>query len=818
MSGDSQGPVSMADISLSIHFLSDWHVGEGAGRPGSVDRIVRRHPADDLPYIPAKTIIGMWRDACEHVATGLDEKSVPFAEPQPGTWQALVNAIFGDQANQRVQHFDRLRSAALKVRPARFPAALRRQLTKSVMLKSALTFVKPGVKLDPRTGQAADNCLRFEELVRGGATLETSIELDCDEAQRDAMLALLWAGAQSVERLGGKRRRGLGRCSWNLDGLGISTEQVLGLLKGEPPTITPDFEPIEDESAIEESLEAGATDWVRIPIRLTPLTPLVIPKQVTGNVVESLDYIPGTQLLAAFSRVLRNVIKGNVGVAIAGGAVRVLNAYPDVDGNRGRPVPFVLFHDKLSGGLKSEEDETQLVWNRLVECEPEHKQLKQHRAGYLGVAAKALPPYTTVDLQIATHGAIDDLPQRPTSDVGGVYSYEAIPAAQGTGGTFRTEIWIQKGLLKGGNSGTSAVVLPPEIRVGIAKKDDYGLVKVEVESQSEASCSVDTSNDSVVEVTLWCLSTVLLRDASLRNVGGAETLTSHLLRRFGESVSSVKVVPSALGPDHRINAAIRTSRTEGWLANWQLPRPSFVGIEAGSCVRLRFEVSDHAAFWRTLQEMQGAGVGERRAEGFGEIAINPPLLESQLSQLRRAKKEQQEQSEVQQPQDFLGASDAGFHYAQRLEEAAWQKSIITFAQRWAHKSRRGELHWAESKPENSQLGALRAVVSSLRVTDDLPRLKDWLGHLKATANRREKWPTEAIGKLEELCEAPEIVWKWLGSQGNEDAFPVATQPSHRTDELQERFLMSALRTVLIAAVQTEIRMREKPAVAVGGGE
>jgi CRISPR/Cas system CMR subunit Cmr4 (Cas7 group RAMP superfamily) len=43
---------------LTLCFDSDWHIGEGTGQPGYIDRRVRRHPKDGLPYVPAKTISG----------------------------------------------------------------------------------------------------------------------------------------------------------------------------------------------------------------------------------------------------------------------------------------------------------------------------------------------------------------------------------------------------------------------------------------------------------------------------------------------------------------------------------------------------------------------------------------------------------------------------------------------------------------------------------------------------------------------------------------------------------------------------------------
>lgn len=46
---------------MSISFTSDWHCGTGQGRHGGIDRLVRRD-ADDLPFVPAKTLLGLWRE------------------------------------------------------------------------------------------------------------------------------------------------------------------------------------------------------------------------------------------------------------------------------------------------------------------------------------------------------------------------------------------------------------------------------------------------------------------------------------------------------------------------------------------------------------------------------------------------------------------------------------------------------------------------------------------------------------------------------------------------------------------------------------
>ena len=75
---------------VMLRMESDWHVGLGAGRPGDIDRLITRD-ADDLPYVPAKTLTGIWRDAMEKLAFALDEGE------DEGKWAKWIDVIFGSQ-------------------------------------------------------------------------------------------------------------------------------------------------------------------------------------------------------------------------------------------------------------------------------------------------------------------------------------------------------------------------------------------------------------------------------------------------------------------------------------------------------------------------------------------------------------------------------------------------------------------------------------------------------------------------------------------------------------------------------------------------
>ncbi|MCS7271689.1 MAG: RAMP superfamily CRISPR-associated protein, partial [Gemmataceae bacterium] len=106
---------------VRLTFESDWHVGSGMGRPGNVDRLVTRD-SDGLPYVPAKTLCGIWRDACERLCWGLDNG-------QAGEWSAWVARLFGSQRSQPGQVAEvAQRRALLRIRAARIPQPLRQRL------------------------------------------------------------------------------------------------------------------------------------------------------------------------------------------------------------------------------------------------------------------------------------------------------------------------------------------------------------------------------------------------------------------------------------------------------------------------------------------------------------------------------------------------------------------------------------------------------------------------------------------------------------------------------------------------------------------
>ena len=742
----------MSKIPLTLTFASDWHVGEGAGSSGHIDRIVRRHPEDKLPYVPAKTLTGVLRDGCEKVARGLDDGK------EDGPWQQFLYGIFGQQS-QGADNIATTTHARLSISSARLDPALRSALANSE-LKAALTFIKPGIKVD-ESGIAESKMLRYEEVVLAGAELEADAELDLPDGEvQQAALALLAAGAKAVERLGAKRRRGNGRCVLNIDHAPDNLADILGK---EPPELPPYSSPVlELKAAHAESDETG---WHVINLDLELLSPVVIPADTAGNVIGTRDHIPGSLLLPALDKKLRELLGTQVAPSLttllACGHIQIRNAYPLVGDNRLLPVPASLMAEKNHPGM---------VLNELHEQSDERIQRKQLRTGYtpsagLPASSPDKNPLVMVKTVSATHAVVEDKTQRPTSGVGGVYTYEAIRARQDFCG-FRAELWIAKSILK---SLSNLTKLNGEVRIGRAKKDDYGRVKIA--ASISAATGTDASNST--NFTLWLTSPLLARDNRLRPITDTDAFTAWLGKQLILTLTAKA-------------AFVRSFRDDGWNNAWKEPRPTRFGLAAGSCF---YFSSDQEIDGKLLSALEAKGLGERRGEGYGEVRVNPPILgQGAIPRI--------ELTPPTPPRDTLQQNQAlkPSEFTRQIHQRAWRigirRQVVSKAEAFAN-----GLGWHGGKPENSQLGTLRSLFEGWCGTDvDRTRLCDWLANLRETQKRKDKWPDESLTVLDSFAAREDAVWHQV------DASKLPLLPSHSCEAMKHNMAAEATRILWLTAI------------------
>ena len=597
-------------LKFHLNMLSDWHIGSGYGRHGDVDALVTRD-ADGLPYVPAKTLTGILRDACEQVAFGLDEGK------KNGAWSAWVDYVFGSQpaVDGRLQ---RPVPAALSVRSACFSEAIRGQLDPTLRedtqlveaLRTVVTFTKPGVKLKIETGQAEEDCLRMEEMVRGGTVLNADALMHVTGLSTDRQycaLGLLAAGCRLAERIGGKRRRGGGRMEIHMS-LPQETEQdLIDWLVAQGTGIPT---PSHSEATVTSLSLTGVHDqttWCRYDVTVMLDSPVVASSAKKGNVVESLDYLPGTYLLPVVSKALR---KAGVDAdsAIINGGVLVSNATIDIAGKGGLPVPWALFREKSSAPDGND------AQNTLRVALGREKQYKGIRDGYIDWDGESVT-HKKVKMLARIHNSIDDEHQRPDESVGGVYTYTAISAGQ----TFHARIHISQGIPLCG--GLEKHLKGARVRLGSSKKDDYGLAHI-VEVVPASAEKIAERTD---QLTVWLTSDVLLHEKRLHPAVTPDALQDLLEHELGCKLGPLHPDDVADAP---MNSIGRRRRTESWQTSWGLPRPSLVGLCAGTCLIYEVvSVEDKEKFPVALSRLQIEGIGERRTEGYGQVLFNHPILD-----------------------------------------------------------------------------------------------------------------------------------------------------------------------------------------------
>lgn len=718
----------MADkaFGIEIAFRSDWHIGTGTGRHGFVDRSIVTD-AIGLPYVPAKTAVGMLRDGAEIAANALDDGGV-------GVWTRWIRAIFGDQPSTTVQRgaprpaslmsaplllADRESIAHAPLSPARACVLAQADLI------AATKTLRAGIRIDATTGVAREDMFRIEERARAGLTVRARWKVEYPQskgstgatAQTDEIWPaefLLLAAAKITRQIGGKRRRGAGRADIKLTGLetlSVLTEKVTAGTIPEPwaPPLRPRYTPTRScGSSARRPLRLSHT------ITVTAQQPLIIDSGQRGNVVETATSIPGTMLLGQLGRYLPNLPD-----LIRAGEVVVTDATVEIDGARGLPWPRALNLSKDTPTPAVRSDPVEYV--NVLRPHRENPRLKPKPDRYVDADCAS---WHRVDVVQNIHASIDDHQQRPTEATGGLFVYSGI--APGT--VLRAEVFLPAGVTLEDSS--------QQVRIGRSSKDDYGLASLVITSSEPVEASSEILPESAFAV--WLTSDVLLRDerglADTRASSFVEALARALgvpgkLRLAPPSTEFEDGVPFA---DVADRAATGLVRRHSWQRSWGLPRPSLSGLGAGSVVLIVSQVRlDPTA----IAGVEAGGVGDRTAEGFGRVLIDPAALRTNRLELREWLPKPGTPSTADVP---LATPVTNAHI-----RAAWRTVIERTALRVAARD-----SWSTgvtSTITRSQWGSLRAIVNR---AGDVEAARAW----RTAPKRERRWGAEQLNGLKVLLE------------------------------------------------------------------
>lgn len=717
---------------VSVAFDSDWACSTGTSRRGAVDRCIDRDQ-DRLPVLRGKTLLGLVRDAAETVAAGLDADGghlwrdwleVTFGGQSGAAWQPTPNAGLAPTPAP----------AALIARTLRLPEAVRAALKGSEVAREATVLLRPGVRIDERTGVAVDDMFRIEERASAGLVVEGDWRLrfpglaDEEPVPWEAEF-LLRAAMSMVDSVGGKRRRGAGRCTVRMNVAGCDdTRRWAALLdqvdQAEAPAATlttvatPPAEPAHAEST-------GPLRH-RHDLRITLRSPLLVPRRVIGNMVFAAEAVPGTSLVPMLARALG----AHATELITRGLVVITDATLEINEQRSLPVPRAL------QASKDQQNHTELA-NLLRPKSDEDRRLKP-RKGFCvfdGDGAMRLGRPSLVSL---AHAVVNDESQRPDESSGGFYVYEAIAA----GTVLRAEIWLPDGV------SLDESALTGEHALGRSQKDDYGQVELALcapDATSATSAAEPAASSG--ELVVWLTADLLMRG----ELGEATTSLDRLAELLGAALGVRLSLPEASGNENERPAAlVETRRIDSWQTRWSLPRPSLVGLAGGSVIRFDMHGTPSA---EAMRRVQAHGVGERTAEGFGRVLLQPPpLLAEETIPLR-------------QPADG-GATPV----AQKVNSAEENELVRGLLLRgWSRELHQAAMTSARDEglrmklvPKGAtaaQLGTIRTLADRLAADRDATALLAWTRTTRGSL-RRDLWK-QLLTKLEELAKHPAELWQML---------------------------------------------------------
>ncbi len=702
---------------LTILFDSDWRCGTGRGRHGGVDLTVARDTSG-LPFVPAETAKGLWREACERAAWGLSDGAAN------GPWHDLVRHLFGSTNTGEPE----TARGRLSVRPARLTNDWLNALAKpaeATVLPRSLVITRFGVRIAD-SGVAEDDTLRLVERARAGLTVAAPFHVVTWQPEW-AVSLLLQAGASLWHHTGGSRRRGAGACSVTLSGLdtlsnliGAHRDDIENFFLAswvEHADVTADV-----PSKTCETLEASVLSRSRQAlVTITTELPVLAARSVEGNVTRGLVFVPGSALLP----LVAEAIGPRAAQLIRDGQVSVTDAFPALllDDGTGdlAPVRLTPLPRTLLSGDKGR------AWTRgealadALQCSPDGAKAVGGWGALVGDTWHLHEPH----LSVTAHNSVDDNDQRPLEN--GLYTFEAIPAGQ-----LLQAAVVCEGLTDAEWQAVLGLGGPREL--GRYASAGYGQVHVRV---ADVSGSQNTTTASAKDAeklgrfAVHLVSDILLVDER----GHASPTAEELARQLGDKLLAGLRVRSQF---------VAISRRESWASARALPRPSMVGLAAGSVVE--FDVEGDPLVAEAVDAVLDKGVGARRAEGFGRLQRLGPVA---LTAVRA------DPGTITSAATHDPATDEPAEFGD-IRRAAWEAEILQRIQVLAANPE-FRAHYVKDGLTRSQLGALRE--AAVRLPRDPTAVSRWLTATQQHDTKSKAWTAERLDAITAVA-SPDGDMRW----------------------------------------------------------
>ena len=396
MSADTTtNSITPASGHVTIVFTSDWGVSTGVGQAGRTHSKIER--CGDDPVVRGTVITGVLREQAMLAARALDGS-------EEGKWTSFALWLFGQDPNSE---------------PGSTPHPRHVLFSDATPASTIHIHDTVSLSIDPQTGTARDQFLRFTERAAAGVLTGTFTLIDEAEDEHslqqtiEAAHFLLGVTGLMVRGIGSGRSGGDGECTVVVSDkdytkTSLQDEKAADALRrilenrdndDSPTYSSADVEAVADSlrSLTRDSLreipdppdlpesspqdiampglqqsESGDTTWYETTLDIVLDSPVVSYEVPFSNEVRSLDFLRGTVLVPWLHNLLRKKYQGGsdlVKSAIVSGDLRISDALPIYKGVAGLPVPFVLENEKVPEDKledKKDDKEPCTLFNRHI--------------------------------------------------------------------------------------------------------------------------------------------------------------------------------------------------------------------------------------------------------------------------------------------------------------------------------------------------------------------------------------------------------------------------------------------------------------------
>ena len=614
---------------VTIVFTSDWGVSTGVGQAGRTHSTIER--SNGKPVVRGTVITGVLREQAMLAAKALDG-------PKEGTWTNFARWLFGQDPNSK---------------PGSTPHPRHVLFSDATPASSIDIHDTVSLSIDPQTGTARDQFLRFTERAAPGVLTGTFTLIDeagaeiSDKTTIKAARFLLGVAGLMVRGIGSGRSGGDGECTVLVTNHeveardGKSTSKIVAFasscaqelrtsLKKLAQSLKPEVVSALPAPQRSTQHQVGTIDCSaaqhsgghHLILDLTLNSPIVSYEVPFSNEIRSLDFLRGTVLLPWLHRLVSSKKQaGNEAVitnAVTGGHLVVSDALPVISETEGLPVPLTLKTDKT---LPSNSPIT------LYGDSPENKGKIPVRGGYVFFDPKGGDGKETGAASKGQLVLVEALPEKTCMRAHVWVSdelWEAVSVSSLLGKTRESRLGSRK---LTGTFGSAMCTLREETAAERESRSHFGNAGI-AQPTGDAYKSANgtapgegtpaSSDDQTV--SLWFASDVIARSAGL----GAGGTVDDLIRAFKREGIIVEAVATP---------SIRHRRVDSWSPADNGPRASRLAIQAGSVIQVRVSEEDRAK----LLKLAPFGVGELTAQGYGRFVVAHPLLNIQSIEVTKAK-------------------------------------------------------------------------------------------------------------------------------------------------------------------------------------